>query len=459
MTRLKNKFYLILAGIVGLCLSFCTFLMPKKVDVASADTTSMVESSTHYYAHLPKNLDMSLIVLPQLPNGTLMAIEVFSNSTILGGSLARIRYISLSDTPGYISFYTNGKIGRDYYIPLSRGDLPITRLEICLFEANTNPSNNTVSRYGYTNPIDIVTFDYGTDAFNNGYSSGYQEGYDVGNVDGFDNGYFQGDIQGYARGLLEERKGLWGTEFVFTFGNEEVFVYVGSENYDVYDNGGIFFDKIYPLFVESCNLQGVTVPDTSTTNISCKIRINPTNYNLSLLRVGSGTLSDGYYLSNNARYWGSFQGVLLEGEETTDIFEFIPYTTLTVIPDYFVFDMGYTWDFTLYLNDDTVGLTDYNIGYNAGYGSGFNAGYTEGYDEGDKVTSETLQNAYNDGYSVGISKAENFDFAYAVSTVIGAPVTVVKDFLNFELLGVNLLAFISGIITLLIIVKCIKFFL
>lgn len=439
MTRLKNKFYLILAGIVGLCLSFCTFLMPKKVDVASADTTSMVESSTHYYAHLPKNLDLSLIVLPQVPNGTLMAIQVFSNSTILGGSLARIRYVSLTDTPGYISFYTTGKIAKDYYIPLSRGDLPITKLEIYLFEDNTNPSNNTVNRFAYTNPIDIVTFDYATDAF--------------------DNGYYQGDLNGYARGLLEERKGLFGTEFVFTFGNEDVFVYVGSDNYDVYDNGGIFFDKLYPLFVEACNLQGVTVPDTSTTNISCKVRINPTNYNLSMLRVGSGTLSDGYYLSNDARYWGSFQGVLLEGEETTDIFEFIPYTQLTVIPDYFVFDLGYTWDFALYLNDGTIGLTDYNIGYDVGYGNGYSTGYTEGYDEGDKLTSESLQNAYNDGYSVGLSKAENFDFAHAVSTVIGAPVTVVKEFLSFEILGVNLISFISGLITLMIVVKCIKFFL
>lgn len=90
----------------------------------------------------------------------------------------------------------------------------------------------------------------------------------------------------------------------------------------------------------------------------------------------------------------------------------------------------------MYIN---YGLQQFNLGREQGIQSGYNTGYSQ-------------------GYQAGLNTAERGSFVNAVSTVLGAPVTVVSRFLDFEILGYNMLAFVAGLFTLMIIVKIIRIF-
>lgn len=90
----------------------------------------------------------------------------------------------------------------------------------------------------------------------------------------------------------------------------------------------------------------------------------------------------------------------------------------------------------MYIN---YGQQQFNLGREQGIQSGYNTGYSQ-------------------GYQAGLNTAERGSFVNAVSTVLGAPVTVVSEFLNFDILGYNMLAFVAGILTLMIIVKIIRLF-
>lgn len=105
-------------------------------------------------------------------------------------------------------------------------------------------------------------------------------------------------------------------------------------------------------------------------------------------------------------------------------------------------------------------LTDdqyYNDGYNSGYSDGYNNGYyygdLEGYESGYK-SGEIV--GYNNGYSEGVEDSGNYSFLSLIGAVIDAPVSAFTSLLNFELLGVNILGFISGLLTLALIIFIIK---
>lgn len=90
----------------------------------------------------------------------------------------------------------------------------------------------------------------------------------------------------------------------------------------------------------------------------------------------------------------------------------------------------------MYIN---YGQQQFNQGREQGIQSGYNTGYSQ-------------------GYQAGLNSAERGTFVNAVSTVLGAPVTVVSQFLDFEILGYNMLAFVAGLLTLMIIIKIIRIF-
>lgn len=98
-------------------------------------------------------------------------------------------------------------------------------------------------------------------------------------------------------------------------------------------------------------------------------------------------------------------------------------------------------------------LEGYSIEAGADIQNSYNLGYEKGYSIGNDLGLRTGESI---GYAKGLKTAESGTFVNAVSSVLGAPVIIVKDFLNFSLLGVNMLAFLSGLFTLLIIFKLIK---
>lgn len=99
----------------------------------------------------------------------------------------------------------------------------------------------------------------------------------------------------------------------------------------------------------------------------------------------------------------------------------------------------------------------YNYGFNAGstdgYNKGFNAGSTDGYNKGyDKGSI----NGYNKGYNQGLSNAENFTFSNLIGSVIDVPIQSFLNLLNFNILGVNIVGLVTGLITVALVLFLVR---
>lgn len=120
-------------------------------------------------------------------------------------------------------------------------------------------------------------------------------------------------------------------------------------------------------------------------------------------------------------------------------------------------DVYHTFDLNLrnyYLtlsiaNNNTYYENGYTDGYNAGLSVGSENGYTDGYNAGQTI-------GYENGYSAGIVAGGDHTFMSLIGAVIDAPVSAFTSLLNFELLGVNILGFITGLLTLALIIFIIK---
>lgn len=103
----------------------------------------------------------------------------------------------------------------------------------------------------------------------------------------------------------------------------------------------------------------------------------------------------------------------------------------------------------------------YNQGYSEGYTSGENIGYTNGYSTGENdgyssgyKAGETI--GYNNGYSVGLENGGKYTFFSLISAVIDAPIQAFMGLFNFELLGINLAGFFTGLLTLAFIITIVR---
>ena len=110
---------------------------------------------------------------------------------------------------------------------------------------------------------------------------------------------------------------------------------------------------------------------------------------------------------------------------------------------------------TLFVNNNV--LADYSDGYNTGYMNGKNDGYASGekagYQNGYK---KGKTDGYNSGYSHGVSESNDYTFLGLISACVDAPITYFTSLFNFELLGVNLSGFLTGLFTLCVIVTIVK---
>lgn len=148
------------------------------------------------------------------------------------------------------------------------------------------------------------------------------------------------------------------------------------------------------------------------------------------------------------------------------------------------------------------GTADFNSGYRAGYGNGYGNGYSIGFEQGvnsidtsviinnylnsesfqqqieyyknlgknDYLNSSEYQQALQDredlgkiagrteGFLEGSKKVENGSFFALISSVIDAPVQTVIGLTNFDILGYNLKEFLLGLLTVIVIVCLIRFF-
>lgn len=114
-------------------------------------------------------------------------------------------------------------------------------------------------------------------------------------------------------------------------------------------------------------------------------------------------------------------------------------------------------------NDSDV---QYALGYNDGRAdanntvstgsASYNAGYSAGIDNANN-TVRIGSASYNAGYSNGINDADSYSFTSLVSSVIDAPVKAFRGLLNFEILGVNVSAFVLGLFSVGLLIAVFKF--
>lgn len=100
--------------------------------------------------------------------------------------------------------------------------------------------------------------------------------------------------------------------------------------------------------------------------------------------------------------------------------------------------------------------------YESGYTTGRNEGYQNGYADGEKAGSETgygqgYEIGYNAGYSSGQASSTNL-WSY-ILTIGQAPFEFMKDMLNFEIFGVDIIGLVSSLLTAALVVTIIRIFL
>lgn len=110
-----------------------------------------------------------------------------------------------------------------------------------------------------------------------------------------------------------------------------------------------------------------------------------------------------------------------------------------------------------------------NPAYMAGLSKGSSVGYKEGFVKGkeeglelgrDDGYNEGLDDGeiigFNKGYEKGLKNANEHTFRGLMFAVVDAPVQVFSSMLNFEVLGINLLGFLTSLLTIMIVVAVVK---
>lgn len=228
------------------------------------------------------------------------------------------------------------------------------------------------------------------------------------------------------------------------------------------------------LFVDPLNWQGTTFNfknarayyfDSSRTQQTINLSYNSSqsSFIYTLLENNSTTSTLKYSLvfQCSENFNCDISSVELGNENNgTDRYNFVRYTDInngTFTIKFYVRDVieeSGLLSYRIYylspdLTDNQIYDSGYQDGYNAGNFDGNSQGYQDGYNAGNSV-------GYQDGYVAGLEDSNKYSFNSLIGAVIDAPVSAFTSLLNFEILGFNILGFITGLLTLALIVFIIK---
>lgn len=103
-------------------------------------------------------------------------------------------------------------------------------------------------------------------------------------------------------------------------------------------------------------------------------------------------------------------------------------------------------------NQEIVLANTYEQGYTYGYSNGYNEGYAQG-------ESSSYGNGYSTGYQKGIREANQNSLYNMILAIVDTPIHIFKGIFDFNVLGINLTNFVLSLISILIVVWLLKFFL
>lgn len=117
-------------------------------------------------------------------------------------------------------------------------------------------------------------------------------------------------------------------------------------------------------------------------------------------------------------------------------------------------DLISVYDYFKYQGDSyQVG---YEVGSQVGYNNGYDTGYSEGRADGYNVG---LSSGKDIGYNQGIAQGGDVSWFNLFTSWFDVPIQALTGLFNFDLLGINLWAFLRAIFTVIVIVAVVKFIL
>lgn len=173
--------------------------------------------------------------------------------------------------------------------------------------------------------------------------------------------------------------------------------------------------------------------------------VNPINYSQtapSLLTISGTRYNSSSFI---LRYF--YHNILTDGTKIGFIIEnfYEDYSSTEFSYDYYLSPVAFS-DNTYYQQGYEQG---YKQGYNDGDSQGLNAGYQNGYDRG-------YTDGKNVGYNQGVLESNDYSFLGLLGAVVDAPISVVSQWLNFDLLGFNMSNFFFAICTLALTIAIIR---
>lgn len=114
---------------------------------------------------------------------------------------------------------------------------------------------------------------------------------------------------------------------------------------------------------------------------------------------------------------------------------------------------------TDYFYDITWQLSVFSLDTQKYYDAGHTAGYAEGQDSMQGAIENARQQGFADAQKMFDNGNTDYSFFGLISAVIDAPVKAIRGLLNFDILGVNMFAFVTSLFSLAVILMLIKFIL
>lgn len=314
-------------------------------------------------------------------------------------------------------------------------------------------------------------------SYNEGYTVGYNEGYTVGYNEGYNVGLGVYQYGVFFDSTVKTTVTTSSTVFDFTLPFDHA---LGSLS-NVYR----YLNDNY-----SSELSNITKLDISI--LPALDSINPNNIDIKVVTSFFSNYTDFTFNYNDITMTAGFLNphvntVSVDFEEGINNRRTFVWGSGEIHNDYYYDSFNYSrsyfvsFDLSISNYEYLQGIdifSSYNA-YNLAYDNGFNDGYDSGYRISQDTFQNQLQSQYDNGYQLGQEKGfnEGYSKGHTIGYNEGRDVTeqgytfvslidavgygVTKPFvslLNFDLLGVNLLSFATGLLTLVLMIKLVGIF-
>lgn len=344
--------------------------------------------------------------------------------------------------------------------------IAIILCSICLIS-----STGILGAYAFSEEYEEGYQDGYNEGLDRGYEQGEKAGYESGLNIGYQNGYMTGNSDGYQQGKKEGyEEGAYGaivgilkeydcTLTITTSSGQKtekrpVIDYVDENGFDLQ----AMAVDIWGTQVYTVNGNSRITAKFTTDNNNIPFSSETPIYTWNALEVTAN-----YYTGKNAS--GTMTNATIApfnpdggGNSTTSQWTQIIAKTPSLS---FVYSatagstiLNGTWRMFMF--------NEYGQGFNEGYGQGIQQGEAQGafnYKNSEEYKT-AIENAkatgYANGYNKGAEEAGSNNLYSLMFGIFDGMTNVFKNILNFEVLGVNILAFVGGLIFLLIVIIIIK---